>query len=85
MGMHSYLLGINQFADWTVKEFKEKLLGVKANVTAMREASTYTFMRLPSEVQVPDSIDWREKNVVTDVKNQGECGSCWSFSTVSLL
>lgn len=33
----------------------------------------------------PESIDWREQNMVTPVKNQGGCGSCWAFATVGSL
>ncbi|EDO46465.1 predicted protein [Nematostella vectensis] len=78
---HSYKLDMNHFADLTVTEFKQRFMGYRA---ASNSTGGSTFLPL-SNVQLPAEVDWRDKGFVTAVKNQGQCGSCWAFSSTGSL
>ncbi|KAL4643316.1 hypothetical protein ACB092_02G084200 [Castanea dentata] len=79
----SYWLGLNEFADLSHEEFKNKYLGLKPALPETRGSSRDFSYR--DVVDLPKSVDWRKKGAVTPVKNQGSCGSCWAFSTVAAV
>ncbi|CAG2209710.1 CTSL [Mytilus edulis] len=81
-GEHTYWLGINHFADMSEKEVTRKMKGYKRSHDVIKDGSLYL---PPNNVQVPDEVDWRQKGYVTPVKDQGQCGSCWSFSSTGAL
>ncbi|KNA18262.1 hypothetical protein SOVF_072600 [Spinacia oleracea] len=79
----SYWLGLNEFADLTHKEFKNKYLGLK--VAENRNVDSSEDFTYRDVTNIPKSVDWRKKGAVAPVKNQGACGSCWAFSTVAAV
>ncbi|KAL8268259.1 hypothetical protein R6Q59_002057 [Mikania micrantha] len=80
--IRSYKLAINKFADRTKDEFEAYVSGHK---DPLMKSSLSTSFRYENVSEVPYSMDWREKGAVTQVKNQGVCGSCWAFSTITAV
>uniref|UniRef100_A0A8C5K6Z8 Pro-cathepsin H n=1 Tax=Jaculus jaculus TaxID=51337 RepID=A0A8C5K6Z8_JACJA len=78
---HTFKMALNQFSDMSFDEIKHKYLwSLPQNCSATR--SNY----LRGTGPYPSSVDWRKKgNFVSPVKNQGACGSCWTFSTTGAL
>jgi len=73
-----FTLAVNHFADLTTDEFRERYLGVKLDLADIKPAPAGH--KVTGEA-LQATVDWRTKGAVTAVKDQGQCGSCWSFST----
>ena len=77
----TYNIGINNFTDVSRNEFKSIYLkGLKKTYNPTKK--TYHHY---DNVYIPSSIDWRANGLVTNVKDQGQCGSCWAFSAVGTI
>jgi len=82
----SYTLGLNQFADMTTGEFKNTYLGYKSDLRRGARVITLSDLKPGAPNTYPSgSLDWSQKGAVTGIKNQGNCGSCWAFSTTGSM
>jgi len=85
LGVHTFWLGMNAYADMTNQEFVKVMNGYNSTLRAERGQSRNVFTFNPSLGALPDTVDWRTKGYVTPIKDQGQCGSCWAFSSTGAL
>ncbi|KAL9238319.1 hypothetical protein vseg_012754 [Gypsophila vaccaria] len=79
-------LGLNRFADLSNDEFRRMYFGTRPKTTKKNTNNLISDRyRVVDGEELPVNVDWREKGAVAGVKDQGQCGSCWAFSTIGAV
>ncbi|XP_062863954.1 cathepsin L.1 [Trichomycterus rosablanca] len=85
-GIKNYRLGMTFFADMDNQEYRQAVsMGCLGAFNRTKGHSGVTFLRQAGGAVLPNTVDWRDKGYVTDIKDQKDCGSCWAFSATGSL
>merc|ERR1711962_71127 len=78
---NEFTQAVNEMSDLTDEEYEALYLsGLR-----VPEGPSNATLHVPDNEPIPNAVDWRNQGMVTGVKNQGQCGSCYSFSATGAL
>ena len=86
-GRSRWVAGLNNFGDMSAKHM-QPYLGLHKQSLWKQSAETFTSASSLTRLHngsIPESVDWRNKSVVTPPKDQGGCGDCWAFSATESI
>lgn len=85
---HSWKMGVTKFADLSKEEFVSNYASGRLNTLSLvnNNVSTKSLPRRDIRIEdLPAEVDWRDQGVITGVRDQGMCGSCWAFAATSAM